>query len=310
MRFSEKVSDRMKDKREQGFTLVELMIVMIVSLIMMAGMIGLLYMGFDTFKQHRDLNALTDSSRRVLQMMSRELRSNLQFVNENCSGIQVEFYADIDADNPDASVEPGDYEDAEKITLTQPAGSTTITQTTYDPDIPSTDTVVISDNVAAGGLSFAYYESGVNPAETGVETLDPSRDNINKEAGLVRVSIVLERGKIKRTFYQDVFLRAINRMPEGYYCVITKVTPSSLQQGLLDRLITIEGSNTHFINGTSEAIFTGIDVEVIAGSTTRIDDEKVTCRVNTGATLGSGDVTVITGSEYPDPLIDGFEITP
>ena len=88
------------NREEQGFTLVELMIVMIVSLIMMVGMIGLLYMGFNSFKKHRDLNALTDSSRRVLQMMSRELRSNLQFVNEECSDTQLEFYADIDADNP------------------------------------------------------------------------------------------------------------------------------------------------------------------------------------------------------------------
>ena len=309
MRFSEKVSDRMEGKREHGFTLVELMIVMIVSLIMMAGMIGLLYMSFNTFKKHRDLNALTNSSRRSLQMISRELRSNLQLVNENCTDTKVEFYADIDADNADATVDAGSYENAEMITLTQ-SGST-ITQTTYDPDTSSTSTVVISDNVATGGLSFAYYEAGANPADAGVEPLDPSTDNINKDAGMVRVSVVMEKGKMERTFHQDVFLRAIDRMPEGFYCVITRVTPSSLPGGSTNVLVTIEGSNTQFINGTSEAVFTGIDLTVVTGSTTRIDDEKVTCRVTiaAGATPGFGDVTVITGSEYPDPLEDGFEIT-
>jgi len=287
---------------EKGFTLVELMIVMIVSLIMVVGMVGLLTMSFNTFKKHRDLNALTNSSRRVLQMISRELRSNLQFVNDNCSDTTVEFYADIDADNAGATVDQGDYEDAEKITLAQ-SGST-ITQTTYDPDTMSTTTSVLSDYVATGGLSFEYYKSGVNPAD--VDPLDPASDNINKEAGLVRINIEMEKGKIKRTFHQDVFLRAINRMPEGYYCVITKVTPSSgLRGNTLG--VTIEGSNTNF-DGTSDAIFNGSGITV--NSTTLVNAETVNCNITiaAGATLGPCDVTVVTGDEYPDPLVDGFEI--
>ena len=309
MRLWKKVNSGPGGKADEGFTLVELMIVMIVSVIMMAGMIGLLYMSFNSFKKHRDLNAMTNSSRRVLQMMSRELRSNLQFVNENCSSTQVEFYADIDADNPGATVDQEDYEDAERITLFQ-SGST-ITQTTYDPDTTSTTTVALSDGVATDGLSFEYYESGENPADPGVEPLDPSSDNINKEAGLVRVGVVMEKGSMSRSFYQDVFMRAINRMPEGYYCVITSVSPSSLPRGSTNQLVTIEGSNTGFINGTSVAVFYGINVEVISGSTTVISSETATCRVNIdgAAAIGFGDVTVTTDGEYPDPLEDGFEIT-
>ena len=187
-----------------------------------------------------------------------------------------------------------------------------MSQTTYDADTMSTTTVALSDNVATGGLTFEYYQSGANPADAGVEPLDPASDNINNEAGMVRITLVMEKGTMQRTFYQDIFLRAINRSPEGYYCVINKVTPASLPRGASNQLVTIEGSNTHFIEATSVAVFSGIDVEVIVGSTHRVDDETATCRVNipAGAALESGDVTVVTGGEYPDALVDGLRLLP
>src|SRR5450759_2980279 len=73
-----------KIRNDGGFTIVELLIVMIISLIMLIGMVGLLSMGFQAFSDGRTLQAITDASRRALPAMDRQIKSLLHINDDEC----------------------------------------------------------------------------------------------------------------------------------------------------------------------------------------------------------------------------------
>jgi Tfp pilus assembly protein PilW len=209
-----------KARREDGFTVVELTIVIIVSVIMLAGMVALLTGAFDIFNSSKDLEAITDSARRAMPAMARVLRGALHFDNANCTEDKIVFWSDIDYNADDANEKTqGDLADVDnytqaemvelirygsqaKINVTEPGGTYVAT---------GAATPKLCSNVTR--LQFYYFQSGVTPG--GSDPYNPTRtytgSDINDEVGMVRIVMTLEKGDVTRNFHQDVFLRALVR---------------------------------------------------------------------------------------------------
>ncbi|MBM3957875.1 MAG: hypothetical protein FJ313_07475, partial [Gemmatimonadetes bacterium] len=79
---------------------------------------------------------------------------------------------------------------------------------------------------------------------------------------------------------------------------------AAIQGSTLD--VTIEGSNTHFQDGVSQAVFSGEGINV--NSTTVIDETRAVANIEISETAPATprSVNVITGPEEPDPLSPGF----
>lgn len=292
---------------EGGFTLVELVMVLVISTIMVAGMVGMVFMAMNHFSTHRDLQAVTDNLRRLLSSMSRQLKDALQFENVNCTTTKVTFWGDIDDDNPNASVSGYDYEEAEIVSweLNGNVVEQSTTQAVGDPDnatgLPLTTTTGIASSVTA--LTFTYYD------KIGGSEMDPPENyDINKNAGRINISVTVQKGNISRSFEQDVFLRIFDRIPEGTWCTITGVVPGFGSRGATLN-VNITAMGTHFEAGVSQANFgSGITVN----STTVVDDDHCTANITIqgAATLGIRDVGVRTGQEDAAPLVGGFDVRP
>lgn len=304
---------------ERGFTLVELLIVMVISLIIMAGAIGLVDMAYRNFQAHRNLRAITDASRRSLSTMSRELMTALHIVNpptgdpnQPSNGTTIQFYGDIDGDNLSAAVD--NYTVAEKVTWRLVASvpgtpgyiEQTVVHAVGDPDNPGSSDLVETAVLAQGitALRFKYYSGGVKATSE----LLPSKHNLDASANLVRIELDMKQGNVVRTVNQDVFLRVLDRVASS--CTLVYVDPPSGAQGSTNLEVAIYGRNTHFIDGQTQADFgEGITV-------TRIDvdnTEKVRVRIDidSSALRAARTVYVNTGGdtpEYPDPMVNGFRV--
>lgn len=291
---------RQAKEDEQGFTMVELLIVLIVSLIIMSGMVLLVDAGYRSFKKSSDLQVVTEASRNTIQSMTRQIRGALWFENANCTANKIEFYADIDADNDTAGVADA-YQNAEKVTWTLTNGS--ILQTTVEPAGGGTSSSNLGNNVTA--LSFNYYRIGEKP---GVATpLTPGTDNINSKVGSVRMSMQFTKSGLTRTFNQDVYFRLPDRLPEGSNCTIVSCAPSSGARGASGLWLTVTGSNTHFTPTSHASISNGgiTIVQTIQSSATIV---LVQINIAAGAATGQFDVNVTTGNELPEPLVNGFTV--
>ena len=119
-RLMKKVRNRLDGKTEEGFTIVELMMVVIISLVMMAGMVALVSSAVQLFRTSKDLGAVTDSARRSLASMARVLRLALHFDNSNCTVDKVTFWCDVDNDQSNAADVDDWREPAEGFLRVQP----------------------------------------------------------------------------------------------------------------------------------------------------------------------------------------------
>jgi prepilin-type N-terminal cleavage/methylation domain-containing protein len=196
---------------EEGFTMVELLIVMIVSLILIAGMVGLVQMGMNQLTKSRALGTITDASRRALLTLDRQIKQALQFDDANCSDTQVAFWGDVDSDNSNADVV--NFANAEYVVFRK-NGSTlqeVITQPTGDGGATSYNTLCSY----VTSLKFYYFATGVTPVYnpgTGTYTNGiPNGGTFNKSAGMIKVVMGFRRASVSRTFEQDIFLRILNR---------------------------------------------------------------------------------------------------
>jgi len=186
-----------------GFTLVEVIIVTTISLIILVGLVVLLTGTIDISKSNRSLLAITDSSRRALSTMSRELGGALLLVNSGsdiCDIHNLTFHADVRGDTPGADVtSSSDQLLAPKVQWTWDQTAHTIKQTITPP---GTAVTLASDVV---GLEFRYYG-------TGSEELRSDAD-YNAMATRIVIIITVQKGGSSRKLSQDVFLRVMDRVP-------------------------------------------------------------------------------------------------
>lgn len=215
-----------KYKAEEGFTLVELLIVIMISVILLAGMVALVSSVFGVFESSKDLQALNDSSRRALSSISRQLKTALHFDNTICNpeladggARTVKFWADVD--NDQAAVTINDYKLAEEVVLerTVDQGVGKVTMTVTNPAADPTPGVVTAGTLGSyvSDLRFYFFGQGVMPE--GSDPTNPTgclqhNDDINADASMVRVVITLDKGDVSRTYYRDVFLRVVKRLPD------------------------------------------------------------------------------------------------
>lgn len=194
---------------EEGFTLVELIIVIIVSLILLAGMVGLIEMAMRQFSGGRAIATVTDSARRSLSSMGRQLKTALHFDDANCGATQLSFWGDIDNDNASADVD--NYTDAEFVRfyllnnqlmqqVTQPAS-----------EGGGMSNVSLCSNVQS--VNFYYFAQGVRPVYDSVSRTYTNglNGNYNTATGMVKAVIQYQQRNVSRRFEQDVFLRILNR---------------------------------------------------------------------------------------------------
>jgi len=205
------------DEGQQAFTIVELLLVMIISLIIMAGMVALISSVFTVFRTSRDLQALNDSSRRALDIMSRQLRTALHFDSSICSVDTVTFWGDIDGDQDlPGSTAPtptdvNNYTPAETVQLLQ--WGSTVRANVTQPGEPTPDPITVGSFV--GNLNFYYFAKDVVPGGTDPTDPDgnfnPSVDKVNDKAAMIRIVLRLRKGKVHHSYYGDVFLRIVLR---------------------------------------------------------------------------------------------------
>ena len=307
--------DKHSKDGQRGFTLIELIIALIITLVIMAGIVVLLSGTFDIFESNRDLLAITDSSRRAIAAMARQLRGALQLVNGtgNSDENTLTFYANVKG--PDlsfADVEAsGNWLLAPKVKWTFDPAKSEIIQTTTDPGEGVTPvTSKLASHVT--DLEFKYYREGTRTEVT------PAPDfNLNKETGIIRIIVKVQRGNASRTFHQDVFLRVSERVPEGEVVIIASVDPVEGRRGEIITNMTIVGLNTYFKYDTdpqkcSYVTFYSEDVTVDpitpanVVSSTRLENVRVT--ISPTATLGPRNVGVITGTENPYPKVNAFNV--
>jgi competence protein ComGC len=189
--------------RESAFTLVELLIVAVVGVILMAGMVSLITAGMNQMTTARSLSTITDSGRRALPTLQRQVSLALRLDDTSgaCNADQITFWGDIDGDNSSADVDH--YSNAEKVRIYKNGSSLTeeITEPAVDPDPQGTAHPTICGNVES--VSFTYYQKG--------STSVTVSNNYNDNVGMVRVSLNLNKGRVSRAFKQDIFLRILNR---------------------------------------------------------------------------------------------------
>ena len=204
---------------ESGYTLLELMMVAILSLIMLAGMVTLVTGAFGIFASGRDLRAVTDSARQALSSMTSQLKGTayLDDVYEDgtlrtpgCTSSTISFYAEVrrhESSIPYSRQDYGDMLDGELMERVEFSRSSNgITQTMWEHNPPPAGTppaAVIGPY--ASSLTFTYYDSA-----GAVYTAKYKNDNVSR----VRIQATFSKGKISRSFTRDVFLRIIDR---SYY---------------------------------------------------------------------------------------------
>lgn len=218
------------DEGRRGFTIVELLLALIISTIIMAGMVGLVASVFNVFRASNDLQALNDSSRRALSNMSRQLRDALHFGNvppNNCTESTLTFWADIDNDQkslPGSSsttwADIYNYWLTEKVQFSKDAGFpkavATVTQPPDDPNPTDPNPVTATLGSYVTSLKFYYFQANEVPTgsySTNPTGFDPTKSTVNDNASMIRIVMSLQKGKVHHSYYQDVFLRLVVRQP-------------------------------------------------------------------------------------------------
>jgi len=216
-------------RTKRGFTVIELLVVMILGLIILAGLVTILTSAFDVFRSSSDLEAITDSARRTLSSMSRQIKGAVYLddttdpgpppVPTACNKYKFTFYSDIDSDNPAPKLESkedyatiGNYID--KVQFTAMAGA--LVEKIWKPAGAGSTEANLGSYVKS--VEFHYFMPGQvpiprTPPNTGYENEYEGTEK-NANVGMVRIVLTLQKGKVSRTLTQDAFLRVIDRTAE------------------------------------------------------------------------------------------------
>jgi len=211
-----------KARDHGGFTIVELMIASVVASIIVVGMIGLMATIFNVFNEAKDVQALNDSSRRALAGTLRVLRAALHFDDntEMTNVNRVAFWADIDSDQWE-DIDPGDrstwldidhYLLAEKVEIYKDGDKLMMKVTPPASEGGTASTTRLGSYVS--DLKFFYFPVGTMPGGTDPYNPTgglPDGSEFNEQVSMIRVVLKLSKGSMQRSYYQDVFLRIIER---------------------------------------------------------------------------------------------------
>jgi type II secretory pathway pseudopilin PulG len=199
-------------KGESGFTLVELLVVLVLSMIMLGAMIALGTMAFDLFKVNRNLQALNDTSRTMQSSMSRQIKETLHLDNAACDVNQLTFYADLTGTCANTA-DVNNYTSAYKVRYYYDSGAKTVKVDLTPPGGSVETAKAIGSNVTA--LRFYYFLPNTPPGPTEDQTSPTTStykgSDKNYDVGMIRIVFTLSKGKTTRTYYQDVSLRTLGR---------------------------------------------------------------------------------------------------
>jgi type II secretory pathway pseudopilin PulG len=236
-----------------GFTLIEVIVVSILCLMILAGMVVLLNGIVEVSKSSNNLEAVTDSSRRALSIMSGELRGALWIDNAQSSNQRLAFWADIRGNVNNADIKnSNDWTNAPEVSW-QLVGDV-IQQTTTESG--TSNTVNLADYVqgvqGVQGLTFDYYASGsdINPINLS-QYVNP---DINTLAKMIRINITVRKGKSSRTLSQKVYLRVMLRQAFVSAAPLDVTGPGS---GRGDATAV----NANFANGRSAVSFISYEIQ-------------------------------------------------
>lgn len=191
---------------ESGFTLVELLTVVVISFILITGMAAIVISSMGMFTTNKDLESVKSAGTQAMSSLVRMIRSALNVDDE--SGMnQLVVWADIDGDDEATA---SNYQEAEKIRIYSEGNRLRMTVT--ETDGASTDSVLAS---YCTDLRFYYFLKGQKPASgdpynpTG--HFNTEKGALNSQVGMIRVVANFSRGEISRSYYQDIYLRVNNR---------------------------------------------------------------------------------------------------
>lgn len=175
-------------------------------------------------------------------------------------------------------------------------GGTNWIEATNTPVVTDLNTITATDmnNVwAGGGSGVVWVWNGTN---WGADTLLGTGDNVKGSVALDATTVYMGSGSSQR-----------NRVYRGSVTGITTVNPSwGAQTETIN--VNIAGNNTHFVDGTSEARFSGTGITVNSTDVTDATHATANITIAAGATVGPRDVNVVTGTEIPNPLAGGFTV--
>jgi len=201
------------ERDEQGFSLLELLIVLLIAVIMSAGMVGLLFAAFRDFNQQRSLQAMNDVARKTFSAMSRQTKDLIHLDNAS-SRTTLTFSGEITGDLTRTAPDINNYGTGvvSIASFTRSSTNSEVMETITPPGGTANQQALGS---YVSDLRFYYFVSNVQPPSSSSDaTLAPveySGTDKNYNVGLIRMVLVLTRGTLTRTYYNDVALRTVGR---------------------------------------------------------------------------------------------------
>lgn len=181
------------------------------------------------------------------------------------------------------------------VLYTSDGGTNWLTSTTPLPAVDmSTITATDMNHAWAGGNSGTLWTW--NGSTWGTNTVPLGTDSVKGSASPDVNHVYMGSGGGTR-----------NRVFRGALTSIASCNPTWGAQGqTID--VAITGADTHFVNTTSVATFSGTGITV--NSTTVTDPTHATANITiaAGAAPGLRDVNVTTNAEVPNPLTSGFRV--
>lgn len=202
-----------KKRNEDGFSLLELLIVLLIAVIMSAGMVGLLFAAFRDFNQQRSIQAMNDVSRKTFSVMSRQTKDLIHLDNAS-SRNALTFSGEITGELSRTAPDINNYGSAvvSTISFSRSSPSSQVMETITPPGGNANQQALGS---YVSDLRFYYFVSNVQPpsssSEASLAGVEYSGTDKNYNVGLIRMVLVLTRGTLTRTYYNDVALRTVGR---------------------------------------------------------------------------------------------------
>jgi len=173
--------------------------------------------------------------------------------------------------------------------------------TTMDVDISGSDT-----HFTDGASTCTFSPPGgitVNSLDIHSKTFATANISIDDLATVgVRNVNILTPGETPST------LTSLFAVSAPGFASIASAKPNGCPQGATVN-VDIVGNNTHFVQGQSTATFSGTGIKVNSTTVSDVLHARANITVGQGATVGARNVNVVTGTETPTTLRNGFSVS-